>query len=119
MRVKWEGVLTLEKDRGMKKWYGFSIPEHGKMLKDMRLDYYKTPRPILDEGQIEEMEQVILESHQNKSLLEITTWENGFFTTRVGTVSKIDELNNNIKILDELDSFFTLNFFNITKVYTK
>lgn len=114
-----EGVITLEKDRGMKKWYGFSIPEHGKMLKDMRLDYYKTPRPQLDEGQIEEMERLLLESFQNKTLLEITSWKNGFFNSMVGIVTKIDPLNKNIIIHDELASIITLNFYNITNVITK
>jgi hypothetical protein len=41
------------RDRGSKKWQSsFSIPEHVKMLKDLRNDYYKSPHPELDEIQI-------------------------------------------------------------------
>ena len=114
-----EGVMTLEKDRGMKKWYGFSIPEHTKMLKTARHDYYKTPRPQLDEGRIDDMELLLLDSFQNKTLLEITSWKDGFFNSMVRVVIKIDPINKNIITYDESASAITLNFYNITNVTTK
>ena len=67
-----------------------------KTIKRFRHDYYKTPRPQLDEGQIEEMEQLLSESLEIKTLLEITTWNNGFFTSKVGTVTKVDRYNKKI-----------------------
>lgn len=108
------------KDRGLKKWYGaFFMPEHVKMLKDLQTDYYKTPRPILDEGQIEEMERSILQSYENNLLIEIITWKSGFFTSRVGVVTKIDAINKKIIIKDEHDSSITIDFFHITNVNIK
>jgi YolD-like protein len=89
------------------------------MLKDLRNDYYKAPRPESDESQIEEMEKLILESLENKVLLEITTWKNGLFTSRGATVTKIDPLNKKIQIKGELASKITLDFFNITNVIMK
>jgi YolD-like protein len=109
----------LLRDRGSKKWQGFFLPEHVKMLKDLRNDYYKAPRPELDESQIEEMEKLILESLENQVLLNITTWKNGFFASRVATVTKIDPINKKIQIQDGLDSKITLDFFQITNVMTK
>jgi hypothetical protein len=109
----------LLRDRGSKKWQGFFLPEHVKILKDLKNDYYKVPRPELDESQIEEMEKLILESLENQILLEITTWKNGFFTSRVATVTKIDSINKKIQIQDELDSKITLDFFHITSVIMK
>ena len=53
------------KDRGLMKWNGFFMPEHIEMLKQIQKDYYKLPRPILDDGQIEEIEQVLLISFEN------------------------------------------------------
>jgi hypothetical protein len=89
------------------------------MLKEAQKDYNKTPRPQLDEGQIYEMEQLSAKSFVNKSLLEITTWKDGFFSLRVGTVTKIDHHTKKIHIQDELDSMITIDFFSITKVFIK
>jgi hypothetical protein len=41
------------------------MPEHIKMLKDAQRNYDKSPRPLLDEGQIDEMEQLLSESLSN------------------------------------------------------
>jgi hypothetical protein len=37
-------------------------------------DYYKTQRPQLDEGQIEDLERLLSESLQKETLLKIITW---------------------------------------------
>jgi hypothetical protein len=110
----------LVRDRGSKKWQSaFFLPEHVKMLKDLRNNYYKAPRPELDESQIEEMEKLILESLENQVLLEITTWKNGFFTPKVATVTKINPINKKIIVKDEHDSSIIIDFFHITNVITK
>jgi hypothetical protein len=57
------------RDRGNIKWQGFFFPEHVKMLKDAQREYDKSPRPILDEGQIDDLEQLLSESLTNKTLL--------------------------------------------------
>ena len=107
------------KDRGMKKWNGFFMPESIKMLKNLWEDDHKTPRPHLDETEIEEMERLLSESMDTKMLLEITTWTNGFFTSRVGFVTKIDPLKKRIQIHDELKSTIYLDFFSLTNVIVK
>lgn len=107
------------KDRGMKKWQGFFMPETIKMLKNLWEDDHKSPRPHLDETKIEEIEQLLLESMETKMLLEITTWTNGFFTSRVGFVTKIDPLKKRIQIQDELRSTIKLDFFSLTNVIVK
>ncbi|PGY07308.1 YolD-like family protein [Bacillus sp. AFS031507] len=107
------------KDRGMKKWHGFFMPESIKLLKDLWKDDQKTPRPLLDEMKIEEMEQLLSNSMETKLLLEITTWKDGFFTSRVGFVMKIDSLNKRIQIQDEFESIINLDFFSITNVKVK
>ncbi|MCM2534222.1 YolD-like family protein [Neobacillus pocheonensis] len=107
------------KDRGMRNWNGFFMPESIKLLKDLWQDDNKTPRPHLDEIKIVEMERLLSESMNTKNLLEITTWKNGFFTTRVGFVTKIDSLNKRILLQDELQSTINLDFFSITNVMVK
>ena len=77
------------RDRGKnKKWQGFFLPEHLKMLKDFQYDYGKSPRPILDEGQLEEIEQLLTKSLANQTTLQITTWKNGYIHPRIGFVKK-------------------------------
>jgi len=112
-------VIQLQKDRGMKKWHGFFMPEHVKQIRGLSQEYYKVPRPNLSDEQIEDMERLLAEGLNNKILLEITAWKNGFFNTRVGTVIKIDVFNKEILIQDELESTIHINFFNITKVSIK
>ena len=107
------------RDRGKKKWHGFFMPENIKMVKDLWLDDMKTPRPLLDESKIEEMERLLSESMNTQMLLEVTIWKNGFFTSRVGFVKKIDPLDKRIQIQDELQSIINLDFFSITNVMIK
>ena len=107
------------KDRGKsKKWQGFFMTEHVSALKKIDRDYYKLPRPELDETQIEEMEEMILEAYKNESLIELETWKDGYFTIRSVYVKKIDPINKKIQVIDELDSIFNIDFFSITKVKT-
>ena len=60
------------------------LPEHVKLLKDAQHDYDKSPRPLLDEGQIDDMEQLLSERLTNKTILEFTTWKDGYFNSRIG-----------------------------------
>jgi YolD-like protein len=90
------------------------MPEHVKLQRDFYKDYYNEPRPQLNEGQIEDMERILSESLQHKTLLEITTWKNGFFTKRVRTVTKIDPYDKKIIIQDESDSIINIDFYSIT-----
>ncbi|MDQ0862130.1 YolD-like family protein [Bacillus sp. V2I10] len=67
------------RDRGKMKWQGFFMTEHLKLLWDMEEEYLKTARPLLDEGQIEDLERLLSESLQEKILLEIVTWKGLMF----------------------------------------
>lgn len=92
------------------------MPEHIAMLKKAEEDYYKVPRPELTEDQIEEIEQFIISSLQSNHLLEIKTWKNGFFTTRVGIVTRVNSTSKTIQIKDELDQIINIDFFRIVGV---
>lgn len=107
------------KDRGIKKYQGFFMPEHIKMLRELGNDYQKVPRPQLDEDQIEVMEQLFSESLGSQTILEVTTWKNGFFTVRIGYIKKIDTLNKKVVIIDEFDTPISIDFYNITNVLPK
>jgi hypothetical protein len=104
------------KDRGRKKWQGFFMPEHVSILKRVNRDSHKHPKPELDPLQIEEMEQLLLESVENRTLLEVTIWSDGFFNKRVGIVKKLNAVDKKITFIDELDCTFNLSFYSITNV---
>jgi energy-converting hydrogenase Eha subunit C len=50
------------------------------------------------------MERHLSEGMATKTLLEITTWKNVFFTSSVGIVLKINPLNKTIQLQDEFES---------------
>ncbi|OHR70884.1 hypothetical protein HMPREF3291_06545 [Bacillus sp. HMSC76G11] len=82
-------------------------------------EYLRTVRPLLDEGQIEELERLLSKSLQEKSLLEILIWKKGYNTSRIGTVKKIDRYAKKVVIQDELDNKIRLNFYDIVEVTVK
>ena len=83
-------------DRGIKKWQGFFMTEHIKMLEDADLDSYKQPRPQLVEGQIEDMERMLSEGLGKQSLLEITIWQKGISHSKMELIKKLDAINKKI-----------------------
>ncbi len=95
------------------------MTEHVKLLWDMEEEYLRTARPLLDEGQIEELERLLSKSLQEKSLLEIIIWKKGYNTSRIGTVTKIDRYAKKVVIQDEFDAEIRLNFYDIVDVTVK
>lgn len=104
------------RDRGNKKWQGFFMPEHIKMLQGANYDYYKQARPVLDETQIEEMERVLSDSLNEQHKIELAIWKSGYVNSRIGWVKKLDAFNKKIQLQDELDSFVWVDFFSIVGV---
>jgi hypothetical protein len=86
------------KDRGKIKWQGaFFMPQHTKMLKNLKDDYYKQIKPQLDEHELEEIGIVVMESLHYNFPIQITIWIDGYFEEFIGTISKVDMLEKRIK----------------------
>ncbi|OIK14576.1 hypothetical protein BIV60_11455 [Bacillus sp. MUM 116] len=82
------------RDRGKIKWQSaFFMPEHVKMLSEVRKEELKVKKPILDEYQIEEFEQKILLAIEYSYQLNITILESGFIKGFCGVIQRLDELN--------------------------
>jgi hypothetical protein len=105
------------RDRGKKKWQSaFFMPEHVKMLRELRSDYQKTSKPILDESQIDDFEQKLCMALEFKQAVNITTWESGFFREFKGFLRKLDGWNKAIH-LEEVDGCLTLiSFYQVVGV---
>jgi hypothetical protein len=87
------------KDRGKMKWQGaFFMPEHIKMLGNLRTDYYRTDKPELDVYQVNEFDERICEAMANQLPVKVTVWENGFTRSINGMVHYIDPLTQELRI---------------------
>ncbi|WP_408008316.1 YolD-like family protein [Pseudalkalibacillus sp. A8] len=106
----------MNKDRGMMKWQGFCLPEHVTLLDGFDRNTIASPRPFLSEEQTEEIERQIIYSLQNNTFVKITIWKEGFFTSMIGKVKKIDPIQKTIRIQGEHDTISTVLFFNISEV---
>jgi hypothetical protein len=105
------------RDRGKMKWQGaFFMPEHVKMLHELRSDYYKVGKPILDEYQIEEFEQNLCSAMEQTNLIKITIWEAGFLKDFNGLICSLDELNKKIYLEEEDGRMMVLHFSDVVGV---
>lgn len=66
------------KDRGLIKWQGFFMPEHKKMLKEAEIEDMKLKKPTLDEGQLQEINDLLVQSVQDELEIILTLWFDGF-----------------------------------------
>ncbi|MEL3958222.1 YolD-like family protein [Caldifermentibacillus hisashii] len=78
------------KDRGTKKWQGFFLTEHVSMLKKMDIEDRKVRKPVLDEQQKLEINDLLVLSLQDGEPIQITLWLDGFIE-EIGpfTITKI------------------------------
>jgi hypothetical protein len=76
------GIMRKEvkkmKDRGLKKWNGFIMPEQKELIKQAYIENLKTKKPILDEEQYHEMNDLLVRSMQDKEPIRLTLWIDGF-----------------------------------------
>ncbi|MEL3958196.1 YolD-like family protein [Caldifermentibacillus hisashii] len=79
------------RDRGTKKWQGFFLTNHVTMLKKMDIEDSKVKKPVLDEQQKLEINDLLVLSLQDNEPIKIKTWKDGFFKEYAPfTVTKID-----------------------------
>ncbi|MBS4200264.1 YolD-like family protein [Bacillus sp. FJAT-49732] len=88
------------KDRGMKKWHGFMMPEHIGHLHEMWEEYEKEKKPILDEYQLREIDEKLAAANEFNLPVIFELWINGFFEDAEGRVHNIDSLNKTVWITE-------------------
>ncbi|WP_026695554.1 YolD-like family protein [Peribacillus kribbensis] len=101
------------KDRGKIKWQSaFFMPEHVKMLRGMKEDYYKEAKPILDEYQIAEFETKLCYAMEFSFYVTVTLWEDGFEKKYTGRVHRLDEWQKKIYLEEKSpDAFLAVILF--------
>jgi hypothetical protein len=65
-------------DRRLMKWQGFIMPEHKAMIKNAEIESLKATKPILDEGQLQEINDLLVMSMQDEEKIELSLWLDGF-----------------------------------------
>ncbi|NYV67299.1 YolD-like family protein [Bacillus sp. Gen3] len=88
-------------DRGMKKWYGFLMPEHVAETKQMWIDSQKINMPLFDEDRILEFEQLIRYAKDYNLYVDLSLFNDGFERKLFGYISSIDHLKKEIKVVTE------------------
>lgn len=106
------------RDRGMKKWHGFFMPEHTGELKNIWHEDKKIKMPILDEYQIQECEEILRYAAEHRLLVAIEVYVDGFIETKIGYIRSMDQLGRNISLYDVNEEIIILHFDEITKVNT-
>jgi hypothetical protein len=105
------------RDRGKIKWQSaFFMPEHVKMLHELKSDYQKTNKPHLDESQIDDFEQKLCMALEFKQAVNITIWEAGFFSMLKGSLRKLDEWNKTIHLEKENNCITIIPFYQVVGV---
>lgn len=103
-------------DRGMLKWQGFMLSEHTADIAYADHEAKKVEKPLLDEYQIEEYEQLITASLESNDYLRIEAWKNGFIDEIIIKVNYIDHHTKNLIGLDEYNQSHIISFQSIIDV---
>jgi hypothetical protein len=87
------------RDRGKIKWQmAFGMPEHMKLLKEFRTDYYRQAKPQLDGYQYDEIDECIAEALADNKPVKVTTWANGFTADICGRINDVDPITKQLRI---------------------
>jgi hypothetical protein len=103
-------------DRGEKKWTSFFLPEHVEMLRFADRDYYKTPKPLIDEYQVQEIEEKIHYAVEYHYPVTFKTWIDGFVEDVSGYIHFLDPILKEVRIKDDEGNIERVKFDNIVKV---
>ena len=99
------------KDRGMVKWMPAAfMPEQSSMMHEVWKDEERSPKPILDEYQIAEMESKIHYAMECNYFVTLTVWHDGFTEEYKLQVHYLDSINKRIRGKDKDGMISNINF---------
>ncbi|MCP8616095.1 YolD-like family protein [Salirhabdus salicampi] len=82
----------MHKDRGTIKWTSLMLPEHVEKLKHMWADEYDVNQPpLLDEQQLEDMNRICAQAYHNKTIVQVTAFDQHETKHFTGTITRINE----------------------------
>ncbi|RFU63681.1 YolD-like family protein [Peribacillus saganii] len=108
--------MTL-RDRGKLKWQGaFFMPEHVKMPRDMKTDYHRQAKPIIDEYEIDEFDRRICYAMEFNLAVKLTCWYDGFNEDICGRIHYMDPINQEVRLVTEEEAAERVKFADIVAV---
>jgi hypothetical protein len=112
-----EVIKMTIRDRGKMKWHGaFFMPEHVKMLGNLRTDYHRTEKPQLDLNQYEEFDERVSGAMAENLPIKVTIWQNGITSDIIGNVHYIDPLTKQLRMEVNSGVFELVRFDDIINV---
>lgn len=90
-------------DRGVKKWQGMMITEHVTLLKKFNEDQKKTPRPELDEWDLDTIQETIEIAMKRNVEIRIKLWREGEVILRGGLIKEINLKYRTMDVKDPYD----------------
>lgn len=107
----------LNYDRGEKKWTSLMLPEHVEMLRQFaNEEYYKTPKPIIDEYQLKEIEEKIHYAMEYHYSVKFDVWYDGFVERVSGHIHYLDPIRKEIRLKNDDGDVERVKFANIIDV---
>ncbi len=103
------------KDRGLKKWTAFMLPEHVEMMKELDHDDF-VQKPIIDEYMVQEFELKIQYAAEARQLIVFKVWNDGFEEEVRGFVYRLDPIQKEVRLQDENGGLKRVKFENIIEV---
>ncbi|UOE96034.1 YolD-like family protein [Alkalihalobacillus sp. LMS39] len=91
----------MNKDRGNIKWSAMMLPEHVHLLRQLQEEQEHEVKPLLDEQSFSEMNMLMNEALQNKSMLEICYFNEYNSQTIVGKIVHVNDEQSMLTLLDE------------------
>lgn len=88
------------KDRGMKKWQGIMLTEHIKKIKEWEAEEEYTPRPKLEEFELDLIAEELERAYAGTYTIKLTYWRNGQLSTDYGVPIEIERTQRRIVIDD-------------------
>jgi hypothetical protein len=88
-------------DRGAKKWTAMMLPEHKKMLSRLYEELNFKEKPIIDEQQYEQFNQMMQQAMAKTQMMDITYYVNGDFKHIRGMIRDVNVYKGELNILGE------------------
>lgn len=107
--------LSKVRDRGSKKWVAMMLPEHVNLIRKYNEESKKTPKPELDEWDLQAIQESIEIAMKRDVETKIKNWKDGLIISHVGKIIWVD-LSRRIIEMEDVFKSFTLKLDDIVDV---
>ncbi|KAA6446966.1 YolD-like family protein [Bacillus swezeyi] len=86
------------RDRGSIKWVSMMLPEHVELLKEYHESLDKVKKPVLDEQNYEELNEMICAAMEENKPLQFSFYQRGKIKELTGHIHYVDALKQELRI---------------------